>query len=111
MPISTKRFANSALFQVKLCPLISSIPELSSQNERLVAALHTFLLIHKGDVIVKGLPRLRLVLIFSVSVFVLLALAATGSRLIAATNDNNVEWDGLFADQGPLYMNPIEPAA
>ncbi|HLY24918.1 MAG TPA: alpha-amylase family glycosyl hydrolase [Aggregatilineales bacterium] len=56
-------------------------------------------------------PRLRFVLIFSLSFLVLLALAATGSRLIAATNDNNVEWNGLFADQGPLYMNPIEPAA
>jgi alpha-glucosidase len=29
----------------------------------------------------------------------------------AATNDNTVEWQGLFADQGPLYMQPTEPAS
>jgi hypothetical protein len=29
--------------------------------------------------------------------------------LRAASNDNNVEWDGLFADQGPLYMRLTEP--
>jgi hypothetical protein len=28
----------------------------------------------------------------------------------AATNDNSVEWDGLFSDQGPLYMTPSERA-
>ena len=27
----------------------------------------------------------------------------------AASNDNNVEWDGLFADQGPLYDSAPEP--
>ena len=26
----------------------------------------------------------------------------------AASNDNNVEWDGLFSDQGPLFMDPTE---
>jgi alpha-glucosidase len=30
-------------------------------------------------------------------------------RLPGASNDNNVEWDGVFSDQGPLYMNPTEP--
>ena len=29
---------------------------------------------------------------------------------LAASNDNNVEWDGLFADQGPLYDSASEPA-
>lgn len=29
----------------------------------------------------------------------------------AASNDNNVEWAGLFADQGPLYDNHSEPTA
>jgi alpha-glucosidase len=29
--------------------------------------------------------------------------------LLAVENDNNVEWDGLFSDQGPLYMSPTEP--
>ena len=28
---------------------------------------------------------------------------------LAASNDNNVEWDGLFADQGPLYDSVPEP--
>src|SRR6516162_10256820 len=28
----------------------------------------------------------------------------------AASNDNNVQWDGLFADQGPLYDSAPEPA-
>lgn len=27
----------------------------------------------------------------------------------AASNDNNVEWNGLFHDQGPLYDSAIEP--
>ena len=31
--------------------------------------------------------------------------------LPAASQDNNVEWDGLFSDQGPLYMNPTEPTS
>jgi alpha-glucosidase len=39
------------------------------------------------------------------------ALGCVTSPLFAASNDNNVEWDGLFSDQGPLYMNPAEPAA
>ena len=28
---------------------------------------------------------------------------------LAASNDNNVEWDGLFADQGQLYDSATEP--
>lgn len=31
--------------------------------------------------------------------------------LLAASNDNNVEWDGLFSDQGLLYMSPTEPGS
>ena len=27
----------------------------------------------------------------------------------AASQDNNIEWSGLFSDQGPLYMGPTEP--
>ena len=27
----------------------------------------------------------------------------------AASNDNNVEWNGLFHDQGPLFDNHVEP--
>ncbi len=29
----------------------------------------------------------------------------------AASNDNNVEWDGLFHDQSPQFFNPYEPTA
>src|SRR5262245_49405441 len=29
--------------------------------------------------------------------------------LLAAGNDDKVELDGLFSDQGPLYMSPTEP--
>lgn len=43
--------------------------------------------------------------------FFLVALGSVPQRLPAAGNDNNVEWDGLFSDQGPLYMNPTEPGA
>src|SRR4051794_37947977 len=30
---------------------------------------------------------------------------------LAAANDNNVEWDGLFHDQGPVYDNAAEPSS
>jgi alpha-glucosidase len=44
----------------------------------------------------------------------LLTIAATvilPGVLLAADKDNNIEWDGLFSDQGPLYMSPTEPAS
>lgn len=40
-----------------------------------------------------------------------LALAAALQPARAASNDNNVEWNGLFHDQGPLYDNHVEPTA
>lgn len=46
-----------------------------------------------------------------------LALAATlaaGTLPVtarAASNDNNVEWNGLFHDQGPLFDNHVEPTS
>ncbi|MGA0586351.1 alpha amylase N-terminal ig-like domain-containing protein [Dyella sp. KRB-257] len=46
-----------------------------------------------------------------------LALAATlaaGALPVtarAASNDNNVEWNGLFHDQGPLFDNHVEPTS
>ncbi len=45
-----------------------------------------------------------------------LALACSGASLWssaarAASNDNNVEWNGLFHDQGPLYDSAAEPTA
>lgn len=43
---------------------------------------------------------------------VVLGVAPGAPRhLLAASNDNNVEWDGLFSDQGPFYMNPTEPTS
>ena len=38
-------------------------------------------------------------------------LAGAPGLLPAASNDNNVEWDGLFSNQGPLYMSPTEPTS
>jgi alpha-glucosidase len=34
---------------------------------------------------------------------------ASTHATFAASTDNNVEWDGLFADQGPLYDSAPEP--
>ena len=41
--------------------------------------------------------------------FLVLLSVTWAGDLRAASNDNNVEWDGLFADQGPLYMRLTEP--
>lgn len=43
--------------------------------------------------------------------FVALAFLAGQGRGWAAAHDNNVEWDGLFHDQGPLYDDHVEPTA
>ncbi|HEX5307197.1 MAG TPA: glycoside hydrolase family 13 protein [Dyella sp.] len=40
-----------------------------------------------------------------------LAAGALPVTARAATNDNNVEWNGLFHDQGPLFDSAPEPAA
>ena len=40
-----------------------------------------------------------------------LASASFNSAAQAASNDNNVEWAGLFHDQGPLFDNHVEPTA
>ena len=42
---------------------------------------------------------------------VTLAAGARPTAARAASNDNNVEWAGLFHDQGPLYDNNVEPTA
>jgi len=42
---------------------------------------------------------------------VLVVLLAGAVSAAAATHDNKVEWDGVFSDQGPLYMEPTEPTA
>lgn len=44
---------------------------------------------------------------------ILISIAALclTSNVFGAAKDNNVEWDGLFSDQGPLYMSPTEPTS
>ncbi len=51
--------------------------------------------------------------LFSLTVVLILNLfSVSGAQPAqAASNDNNVEWNGLFSDQGPLYMSPTEPTA
>lgn len=46
-----------------------------------------------------------------VSWLVVLLLLVCGMVGQAASNDNNVEWDGVFHDQGPVYFTPQEPLA
>jgi alpha-glucosidase len=58
-------------------------------------------------------PRL-LTMLFIVSI---LLVGSFGAQLggvspaRAASNDNAVEWDGLFHDQSPQFFNPFEPTA
>ncbi|MEO5828966.1 MAG: alpha amylase N-terminal ig-like domain-containing protein, partial [Rhodanobacter sp.] len=40
-----------------------------------------------------------------------LAAGTLPTPVHAASNNNNVEWNGLFHDQGPLYDNHVEPTA
>jgi alpha-glucosidase len=39
------------------------------------------------------------------------AVGALPAPAYAASNNNNVEWNGLFHDQGPLYDSHVEPTA
>jgi len=48
---------------------------------------------------------------YNPAVLMLAALLIGQRCLLAASNDNNVEWDGLFSDQGPLYMSPTEASS
>lgn len=41
----------------------------------------------------------------------LYTLPALNSPARASSNDNNVEWNGLFHDQGPMFDNHVEPTA
>ena len=41
----------------------------------------------------------------------ILAGVCAAPSVQAASNDNNVEWNGLFHDQGPMYDNHVEPTA
>jgi alpha-glucosidase len=38
-------------------------------------------------------------------------LLCGAGRAHACSNDNNVEWDYLFSDQGPMYDSKPEPTA
>jgi alpha-glucosidase len=61
------------------------------------------------------MSRTLLRVLFAACLVILLFLAFAGPvprHLYAdvyANTNNNVEWDGLFADQGPLYDSAIEP--
>jgi hypothetical protein len=46
-------------------------------------------------------------------IFGAIVLTNAGNVGLANTgiNDNKVEWDGVFADQSPLYMEPTEPTS
>ena len=54
-------------------------------------------------------PVLRTLILAAVLALAGTLAARTPAR--AASNDNNVEWNGLFHDQGPLYDNHPEPTA
>ncbi|WNL45907.1 glycoside hydrolase family 13 protein [Dyella sp. BiH032] len=54
------------------------------------------------------LPRVRGVALAALASAI---LALPWASALAATNDNNVEWAGLFHDQGPLFDNAPEPTA
>ncbi len=49
----------------------------------------------------------------SLAVYILLgvALLCGAGRVQACSNDNNVEWDYLFSDQGPMFDSNPEPTA
>ncbi|MFC5740181.1 glycoside hydrolase family 13 protein [Dyella tabacisoli] len=55
------------------------------------------------------LPR-RKAPALQIALAAVLALALA-TQAQAASHDNNVEWDGLFHDQGPLYNSAPEPTA
>ena len=53
-------------------------------------------------------PRAQRALWLAVCVTLMAAWQPTAR---AANHDNNVEWDGLFHDQGPLFDSNVEPGA
>jgi alpha-glucosidase len=59
--------------------------------------------------VVKRFKESTLGTCLKMTIILLAALLVAPRNLSAAAKDNNVEWDGLFADQGPLYMIPTEP--
>jgi alpha-glucosidase len=53
-------------------------------------------------------PSLALAICAALALY---ALPALDNPASAASNDNNVEWSGLFHDQGPMFDNHVEPTA
>lgn len=53
-------------------------------------------------------PSLALAICAALALYTLPAL---NNPARAASNDNNVEWNGLFHDQGPMFDNHVEPTA
>src|SRR5579859_3304423 len=68
-----------------------------------------------GSYLLSGVQRVRRHRLVHGTLVALLAatalFSANFSAVQAASNNNNVEWAGVFADQGPLYMNPTEPTS
>lgn len=62
-----------------------------------------------SEIRVEGTFVRKFVGICKQAILLLAILGIVQQSLAAASQDNNVEWDGLFSDQGPLYMNPTEP--
>lgn len=65
-----------------------------------------------GSDLIGKAARMRLYRKTTVAVIGALAaglLAGVPAPAWAAGNDNNVEWDGLFHDQGPLYDSAVAP--
>lgn len=56
---------------------------------------------------IKTLPRVLFALCLVVVIF--LAFATPVTRTLHAAPANNIQWNGLFSDQGPLYDSALEP--
>lgn len=63
---------------------------------------------NQGDTKHRSKPTLACALAAALALY---ALPAIHEQAQAASNDNNVEWNGLFHDQGPLYDSTPEPGA
>ncbi len=57
---------------------------------------------------IKKVVRTLLVLLLIATVYISMS-SLIKRPVYAAGNDNNVEWAGLFHDQGPLYDSAVEP--
>jgi alpha-glucosidase len=68
----------------------------------------TYLMCNDEKTIRGARPSLALAVCAALALY---ALPALNSPANASSNDNNVEWNGLFHDQGPMFDNHVEPTA